>query len=205
MAGEQKAYLDSSRNSEQLSCRNLFHPSYGLFYMIFQSFKRFSNIITIKIISEKEYDIIMTSSTHQQSTDQLTNQQVPCGAHWQWLGDAQSAVDWVNRPRGTQGPPVSDPAGGPEAAMLARPAVMLRRCRSRRRGSGLHRKRATGGHFKRSRARSEAGGAAHPAVASARAEAGCNNGNVEQRWRRWRVMADSTMQGTCRRAERAYE
>ena len=43
MADEQAAYTDSSRRSEQLSCTKFFHPSYGLFYMIFQSFKQFLN------------------------------------------------------------------------------------------------------------------------------------------------------------------
>ena len=43
MADERSAYLDSSRRSEQLSCTKFFHPSYGLFYMIFQSFKQFLN------------------------------------------------------------------------------------------------------------------------------------------------------------------
>ena len=39
-----RAYSDSSYFSNQLSCRKLFHPSYGLFAIIFQSFKHFSEI-----------------------------------------------------------------------------------------------------------------------------------------------------------------
>ena len=35
VADERAVYPDSSRRSEQLSCRKYFHPSYGLFYMIF--------------------------------------------------------------------------------------------------------------------------------------------------------------------------
>ena len=49
MADEQAAYLDSSRRSEQLSCRKYFHPRYGLIYMIFQ---RFINILEIIINSK---------------------------------------------------------------------------------------------------------------------------------------------------------
>ena len=33
VADERTAYPDSSRRSEQLSCRKYFHPSYGLFYI----------------------------------------------------------------------------------------------------------------------------------------------------------------------------
>jgi hypothetical protein len=36
-----RAYSDSSHFSDQLSCRKLFHPSYGLFYMIFQRLNDF--------------------------------------------------------------------------------------------------------------------------------------------------------------------
>ena len=35
VADEQAAYPDSSRRSKQLSYTKYFHPSYGLFYMIF--------------------------------------------------------------------------------------------------------------------------------------------------------------------------
>ena len=35
VSDEQAAHPDSSRHSEQLSCRKYFHLSYGLFYMIF--------------------------------------------------------------------------------------------------------------------------------------------------------------------------
>ena len=37
MADERAAYSDSSRRSEKLSCTKYFHPSYGLFPMIFRS------------------------------------------------------------------------------------------------------------------------------------------------------------------------
>ena len=37
---ERAAYSDSSRRSEQLSCRKHFHPSYGLKDMNFQSLVR---------------------------------------------------------------------------------------------------------------------------------------------------------------------
>ena len=51
---ERTAYPDSSRRSEQLSCTKFFHPSYGLFYMIFE---RFNNILELFILTEKEYDV----------------------------------------------------------------------------------------------------------------------------------------------------
>ena len=38
---ERTAYSDWSRRFEQLSCIKLFHPSYGLFYMDFQSLFNF--------------------------------------------------------------------------------------------------------------------------------------------------------------------
>ena len=38
---------DSRHRSEQLSCTKYFHPSYGLFSMIFQSFNSFSRITEI--------------------------------------------------------------------------------------------------------------------------------------------------------------
>ena len=41
MADEWAAYSDSSRHSEQLSCTKYFHPSYGLFYINFESFISF--------------------------------------------------------------------------------------------------------------------------------------------------------------------
>ena len=47
MADERAAYPDSSRRSEQLSYINFFHPSYELFYMIFQSFKDFQKFSRI--------------------------------------------------------------------------------------------------------------------------------------------------------------
>ena len=43
MADERAAYPDLSRRSDQLSCREYFHPSYGLFYMIFISLNDFLN------------------------------------------------------------------------------------------------------------------------------------------------------------------
>ena len=36
--GRTGCVFGSSRRSEQLSCIKYFHPSYGLFYIIFQSF-----------------------------------------------------------------------------------------------------------------------------------------------------------------------
>ena len=36
MADERAAYPDLSRRSEQLSCTKYFHPSYGLFSIIFE-------------------------------------------------------------------------------------------------------------------------------------------------------------------------
>ena len=47
MAGEQVTYSDSSRRSEQLSCTKYFHPSYGLFYMIFISLNDFLKVLLI--------------------------------------------------------------------------------------------------------------------------------------------------------------
>ena len=43
LADERTAYPDSSRRSEQLSCRKYFHPNYGLKDMIFKRFKSFSD------------------------------------------------------------------------------------------------------------------------------------------------------------------
>ena len=46
--------------------------------------------------------------------------------------------------------------------------------------AGLRWKNATGGRFERGRARSDAGGAAHPTVTLAQAGAGCNDDGVER-------------------------
>ena len=45
---EQGAYLDSSRRSEQLWCTKFFHPSYGLFYINFQSFIHFEKFNLVR-------------------------------------------------------------------------------------------------------------------------------------------------------------
>ena len=50
MADERVAYLDSSRHSEQLSCTKFFHPSYGLFYINFQSFSLFLKFLDLLLI-----------------------------------------------------------------------------------------------------------------------------------------------------------
>ena len=44
-ADERAAYPDSSRRSEQLSCTEFFHPSYGLFYINLKRFKSFLGFI----------------------------------------------------------------------------------------------------------------------------------------------------------------
>ena len=48
MADERAVYPDSSRRSEQLSCIKYFHPSYGLFYMNFQSFNDILKLLLIR-------------------------------------------------------------------------------------------------------------------------------------------------------------
>ena len=45
-------YSDFSHFSDHFSYINYFHPSYGLFYMIFQSFKRFLKFTGIKLNSK---------------------------------------------------------------------------------------------------------------------------------------------------------
>ena len=57
MAVERAAYPVSSRRSEQLSCTKSFHPSYGLFYINFQSFNSISEIILIQIYILREHDV----------------------------------------------------------------------------------------------------------------------------------------------------
>ena len=47
VADKRATHPDSSRRSEQLSCTKFFHPSYGLFYINFESFKSFSKFIII--------------------------------------------------------------------------------------------------------------------------------------------------------------
>ena len=61
---------DSSRHSEQLSCRKLFHPSYGLFYMSFQSFQYFLEFLIKSKIIAKYY--VYTAKCTQQGLPKLT-------------------------------------------------------------------------------------------------------------------------------------
>ena len=65
MADERTAYPESSRRSEQLSCRKYFDPSYGLFYINFKVFKIILKIIIIKLIQKlvllHQKDVSMTS------------------------------------------------------------------------------------------------------------------------------------------------
>ena len=44
-ADERAAHPDLSHRSEQLSCTKYFHPSYGLFYIHFQSLLHFLELI----------------------------------------------------------------------------------------------------------------------------------------------------------------
>ena len=53
MVDERATYSDSSRRSEQLSCTKYFHPSYGLFSMIFQSLFDFLEFIHISKLNSK--------------------------------------------------------------------------------------------------------------------------------------------------------
>ena len=57
MTDERTMYSDSLDFSEQLSYRKHFHPSYGLFFMDFLSFK---HILELFILTEMEYDVSMT-------------------------------------------------------------------------------------------------------------------------------------------------
>ena len=59
LTGKRNAYSNSSRRSEQLSCIKLFHPSYGLISMNFQSFKHFLKLLKLTEITKKEYDVII--------------------------------------------------------------------------------------------------------------------------------------------------
>ena len=52
VTGERRAYLDSSRRSEQLSCRKLFDPSYGLFSMNFLSFKHILEFLNLLLFQK---------------------------------------------------------------------------------------------------------------------------------------------------------
>ena len=64
MADERAAYPDSSRRSEQLSCRKYFHPSYRLKDMIFQRFKSFYDfnyLFNLNISKTVSDDVGMTS------------------------------------------------------------------------------------------------------------------------------------------------
>ena len=56
MADERAAYPDSSRRSEQLSCRKHFHPSYGLKDMNFQRLFEFLELSEFK---KMNYDVSM--------------------------------------------------------------------------------------------------------------------------------------------------
>ena len=53
---DRTAYSDSSRRSEQLSCRKHFHPSYGLKDMNFQSLFEFLELFEL---SKMNYDVSM--------------------------------------------------------------------------------------------------------------------------------------------------
>ena len=53
---ERTTYPDSSRRSEQLSCRKHFHPSYGLKDMNFQSLFEFWNYLNL---AKMNYDVSM--------------------------------------------------------------------------------------------------------------------------------------------------
>ena len=63
MTDKQRAYSDSSRRSEQLSCIKLFHLSYGLFSKIFQRFKQFAENYRFYFNSKKLSVIAM--GTHR--------------------------------------------------------------------------------------------------------------------------------------------
>ena len=72
MTDERTAYSDLLDFSEQLSCRKLFHPSYGLISTNFQRSKHFMKFIKIKrngimMSAECQHDI-------SRSTDPLTGQ-----------------------------------------------------------------------------------------------------------------------------------
>ena len=54
---ERTAYSDSSRRSEQLSCRNHFHPSYGLKDMNFQ--RLFECLELFEFSKKMNYDVSM--------------------------------------------------------------------------------------------------------------------------------------------------
>ena len=58
VADKRAVYSDSSRRSEQLSCRKHFHPSYGLFSMNFQRLNHFLDLFKL---TEMEYDVGMMS------------------------------------------------------------------------------------------------------------------------------------------------
>ena len=67
MADERTAYSDSSCRFEQLSCIKNFHPSYGLFYINFQSFITISEIILIRELNVKLLDVpntVYTKNVH---------------------------------------------------------------------------------------------------------------------------------------------
>ena len=81
-------------------------------------------------------DVILASALHQRSTDQLTGQQGPRGAHRQCLGAAQSASDWVN---GTHRPNGSGCGGSPRGQLR----------QQRGNGAGV----VSGDHLQRRRAR----------------------------------------------------
>ena len=69
MADERAAYSDSLCRSDQLSCTKYFHPSYGLFYINFQSFIVFLFLVLFY------FDLIRIDQVN------LTSQKGMCGPH----------------------------------------------------------------------------------------------------------------------------
>ena len=87
MTDERTAYSDSLDFSEQLSYRKHFHPSYGLFSMIFKRFKQyFEIIINSKLIDKMLW---VPSPVYTECTQRLT-----CGP-----GDPvdQSKFEWSTK------------------------------------------------------------------------------------------------------------
>ena len=79
MADERAAYPDLSRRFEQLSCTKFFHPSYGLFYMNFQSFKEFlefNYLFKFELSRIVHVDVSMTSAVNR-GVDWSTDVWVP--------------------------------------------------------------------------------------------------------------------------------
>ena len=82
MANEQVAYLDSSRHSEQLSCRKHFHRSYCLFIMIFQVLNGF---MYLTIFQNRKQNILLSPSA-------ILACVYDSGTSGVWL--TQSRADW---------------------------------------------------------------------------------------------------------------